>query len=434
MKYNNIFQNKIGIIGLGYVGLPLAVEFSKKFKVFGYDSNIEKIKNLIKKKNIPEIDKKNLKQLNLIKVSNNAKILKSCDIYIITVPTPIYKNKKPDLRMLLRATKTVGKFLKPKNIVIFESTVYPGTTEEICIPLLEKISKLKLFNKLENYKNQYFWCGYSPERINPSDRTHLLTKTNKLVSGSNKEISEFLKFFYKKIIKASVILTPNIKVAETSKILENAQRDINIALMNEISIICKKLGINTLDVIKAAGTKWNFEKFYPGLVGGHCIGVDPYYMAYKAKKLKVKSELIIRGRKINERMPYYIANLFLKKINKISTEPKKKILIMGVTFKENCPDVRNSKVVDIYKSLRKNKNLTIDLYDPIASEKDFKKLYKTKLKKRIYNNYYDGAIIAVRHLLFKKIGLNKIKKYLKKKYILFDLKSLFPKNRTNFRL
>ncbi len=434
MKYNNVFKNKIGVIGLGYVGLPLAVEFSKKFQVYGYDTNKSKIKNLVNKVKISEIDQKNFKQINSIKISNNPKALKKCDIFIITVPTPIFHNKKPDLRMLLQATKTVGKLLKPKDLVIFESTVFPGTTEDICIPILEKKSKLKLFDKSKKFDNNFFWCGYSPERINPSDRSHLLPKTNKLVSGSNHEVSYFLKKLYRKIIHASVITTPNIKVAEASKILENVQRDLNIALMNEVSKIYNKLGINTLDVINAAGTKWNFEKFYPGLVGGHCIGVDPYYMAHKAKKLKAKCQLILGGRKINDEMPKYIARKFSEKIKKLPTKEKKKILIMGVTFKENCPDIRNSKVVDLYKVLKKDKKLIIDLYDPIANENDFKKLYKLKLIKNLDPNQYDGVIIAVRHRIFKNIGFKKIKTFLKNKFVLFDLKSLFPKNKKSFNL
>jgi len=434
MKFKNIFKNKIGIIGLGYVGLPLAIEFSKKFKVYGYDLKKDRITNLKKANNIPEIEQKNLKLFKSIKFTNNSRDLKKCDIYIITVPTPIFANKNPDLRMLLLATKTIGKMLKHKDIVIFESTVFPGTTEDICIPILEKNSKLKLFKKKRKIENGYFWCGYTPERINPSDRTHLLQKTNKLVSGSSLEVSNFLKILFKKIIKASVVITPNIKVAEASKILENVQRDLNIALMNEVSIVFNKIGINTIDVIKAAGTKWNFEKFYPGLVGGHCIGVDPYYMAYKAKKIKAKCDLILGGREINEQMPKYIANKFLSKINKIKNKDKKKVLIMGVTFKENCPDVRNSKIVDIINILKKDKKLNLDLYDPIANEKEFNSLYNLGLKKEIMYNSYDGIIIAVRHLAFKKIGLKKIKSYLKKDSILFDIKSTFPKGNADFSL
>ena len=372
MRTKNFYKNKIGIIGLGYVGLPLAVEFSKKFDVIGFDNNKKKISNIIKKKNIPEILRKDQKQLNSFKVTSEKKILKNCNIFIVTVPTPIHKNNKPDLSLLIKATIDVSKILKSGDLVIFESTVYPGTTEEICIPILEKNSKLKLNNETKKIQKNTFFCGYSPERINPTDRTHLLPNTNKIVSGSSKKVSNFLKKLYKTIVKAKVHSASSIKVAEASKMIENVQRDLNIALINELSIIFNKIGIKTLDVLKAAGTKWNFSTFYPGLVGGHCIGVDPYYMAHKAKLLKVKSDLILGGRKINDYMPIYVGKKFIKKLTLLKNKKqKKKILIMGITFKENCPDVRNSKVMEIYKYLKK-RNLQIDLYDPVANEDEFK--------------------------------------------------------------
>lgn len=434
MNTRSFYKNRIAIVGLGYVGLPLAIEFSKKFDVIGFDINKKKISNLIKRKNIYEILKKNQKKIRNFKVTNKIKFLKQCNIYIITVPTPIHKNNKPDLRLLIKATSDVSKILKRGDLVIFESTVYPGTTEEICIPILEKNSKLKLDCNATKSEQNIFFCGYSPERINPTDRTHLLPNTNKIVSGSSKKVLNFLKKFYKTIIKAKVYSTPNIKVAEASKMIENVQRDLNIALMNELSIIFDKLGIKTLDVLKAAATKWNFSTFYPGLVGGHCIGVDPYYMAHKAKLLKVKSELILGGRKINDYMPYYVGKKFIKKLSLAkSTKQKKRVLIMGITFKENCPDVRNSKVMEIYKYLKK-RNLQLDLYDPVANEEEFEKLYKKKLIKKIKNNFYDGIIISVRHLNFLRLGFKKIKKFGKNDSIVFDLKSLFPDNISDFSL
>ena len=438
-KYMNkkiFFKNKIGVIGLGYVGLPLAVEFSKKFKVVGYDLDYNKIKNIKKRKNINEINKKDYHRLKSIKLTNDKNLLRSCNIFIITVPTPVHKNNKPDLSMLIKATKSVAKIIKSGDLVIFESTVYPGTTEEVCVPILEKISKLKLLNDEKNEFNNdsYFFCGYAPERINPHDRTHLLPNTNKIVCGSSKKSTLFIKRLYKTIIKKKVFAAANIKVAEASKMIENVQRDLNIALINELSIIFNKLGIKTLDVLNAAGTKWNFSKFYPGLVGGHCIGVDPYYMAHKAKLLKVKSELILGGRKINDKMPAYTGKKFISYLNKKNKSNfKKRVLIMGVTFKENCPDVRNSKVMDLYKYL-KSKKIYVDLYDPVANIDEFEKLYKTRLIKKIRSNFYDGILISVRHLKFVKLGFKKIKKFAKKDSIVFDLKSIFPKEKTDFSL
>ncbi len=437
MKKLNFYNNKIGIIGLGYVGLPLALEFSKKFQVVGYDISLDKINNIKKRKNISEIPRKKYSQLNSIKLTNNISLLKTCNIFIITVPTPVHKNNKPDLSLLIKATHGIAKILKHEDLIIFESTVYPGTTEEICIPILEKISKLKLLSdKKSNLKNKpFFLCGYAPERINPTDRTHSLPDTNKIVSGSTIRTAKFLKKLYKIIIRAKVVMVDTIKIAEASKMLENVQRDLNIALINELSIIYNKLGIKTLDVLKAAGSKWNFATFYPGLVGGHCIGVDPYYMAYKAKQMKVKSDLILGGRKINDSMSNYVGKKFLsilKKKNK-SKNKKKRLLIMGITFKENCPDVRNSKIVDLYRFLRKRK-ITVDLFDPIANYKDLKKLYGLNLIKKINRNTYDGIIIAVRHLKFAKIGIKKIRNFSKNNSTIFDLKSLFPEEKTDFSL
>jgi len=436
MKQLSLFDNKIAILGLGYIGLPLLVEFSKKFSVIGFDINLNRIKKLKKRINIPEIHTKDYRYLKNISLTNNKYLLKSCNIFIIAVPTPIYQNKKPDLRSLISATKIVASLLKPKDLVIYESTVYPGTLEEICIPLLEKISKLvslKDVNKLKlKNHNNFFSYGYSSERINPSDRTHVLKNVNKIVAGSTINVTKFMKKFYKSIIKAKIYNVKNIKTAEASKMLENIQRDLNIALMNEVSIIFHKMGINTLDVINAASTKWNFASFYPGLVGGHCISVDPYYMSYKAKKIGIKSKLITSGRMINDNMAKYVSKVFLSQLKQVR-RTKKKVLIMGITFKENCEDIRNSKIVDLYKYISK-KDISVDIYDPIANLSEVKKMYNLTLIKRISNNTYDGIIIAVRHLKFKSLGLKKIKTFCKKDSVIFDLKSLFYNQKTNFSL
>ena len=324
-----------------------------------------------------------------LKVSNNISFLKECNIFIVTVPTPLLKNNNPDLNMLINATKIISKIIKPKDLIIFESTVFPGTTEEICIPIIEKLSKLKLYNK--NLKTNNFFLFWLFTRENkPTDKTHTVYNTNKIVSGNDVRVTKFIKNLYQKIIKAKVFAAKSIKVAEASKMIENIQRDLNIALINELSIIFNKQGIKTLDVLKAASTKWNFSEFYPGLVGGHCIGVDPYYMAYKAKKLNVKSDLILGGRKINDKMPFYVAKKFFNSLKKLKSKKRiKKILIMGVTFKENCPDVRNSKVMDIYNYLNKKK-LKIDLFDPVANSKEFFSIYKKRLSKKLKSNKYDG--------------------------------------------
>jgi UDP-N-acetyl-D-galactosamine dehydrogenase len=327
MAQQIFFNNRIAVLGLGYVGLPLAIEFSRKFNVVGYDINLNKIKNLKKKINIPEISKNDYHYLDRVTFTRKKNLLKSCNIFIITVPTPIYPNKKPDLRPLTNATEVVANLLKPKDLVIYESTVYPGTLEEICLPRLEKISKLKCLKddselKLKKTEN-YFTCGYSSERMNPSDRTHILKNVNKVVAGSTKETAIFMKKLYQSIISANVYVVKNIKTAEASKMLENIQRDLNIALMNEVSIIFNKMGIKTTDVINAAATKWNFSTYYPGLVGGHCIGVDPYYMSFKAKKIGVNSKLITNGRIVNDNMAKYVSKNFLDQLKKKNKKKKK---------------------------------------------------------------------------------------------------------------
>ena len=400
----------LGIIGLGYVGLPLAYEFSKYFTVIGFDVNIRRIKEL--RENFDENNEINFQELKNSKISYsfNPDDLKKCDIFIITVPTPVLKNKKPDLKPLKNSSSLVAKYLKKKSIVIYESTVFPGCTEEVCVPILSKISGLR-------YNIDYF-CGYSPERINFGDKKHTLTSIKKLTSGSNLKTAEIVNKLYSKIIKAGTYKAKSIKVAETAKVIENTQRDLNIALINEFSMIFDKLNIKTQDVLNAALTKWNFLNFSPGLVGGHCIGVDPYYLTYKSKKIGHNPKLILSGRKINDEMPKYIANKIVKKLNKRS-----KILFMGATFKNDIPDYRNSKALTLYRLLKKF--CMVDIYDPLIDSSKFFKDEKIMMIKKFKMNYYDAIVISVKHKKIEEMGLGKISKYGKKNFLLFDILDLF---------
>ena len=416
---------KIGVIGLGYIGLPLAVEFGKYFNVVGYDKNETRIKDL--KRSIDysnELSSKYINSSKKLTFTLNSNDLKRCNFFIIAVPTPIYSNKKPDLRLIKEAIKIVSKFLKKKDFVIFESTFYPGATEEYCVPLLEKYSKLKL--------NKDFFVGYCPERINPGDKKNSLTNINKLVSGSNKYSLKIIKNLYMQIIKAKVFDTSSIKIAEAAKIIENTQRDVNIALMNEISKIFNKLNIDTNEVLDAASTKWNFLPFKPGLVGGHCISVDPHYLSFISEVNKVDSKIIKTSRLINNSVPKYIVRNLINQIKNKKNYQDIKILIMGITFKENCSDIRNSKSLEIYQLLIKKK-FRIDIYDPNVNKinNNFNNL---KIIKKPKQNYYDVILITVKHDIFKKIGINKIKKYGKTQSLIYDLKSLFDKKYSDFRL
>jgi UDP-N-acetyl-D-glucosamine/UDP-N-acetyl-D-galactosamine dehydrogenase len=411
----------IGVMGLGYVGLPLLVEFSKKYNSIGYDQDNKRILELNKNYDRTlQIKNKDLKQ---IIVSNSLDDLKKCNIYIVTVPTPIYKNKKPNLSYLVSASTKLSLILKKKDIVIFESTVFPGCTENICGKILEKKSKLKL--------NVDFFLGYSPERISPGETTRNIKNITKIVSGSTGAISVKVNKLYKSIIKRTY-LAKNIKIAEAAKVIENTQRDLNIALVNELSKIFSKLNIETNEVLKAASTKWNFNTYSPGIVGGHCIGVDPYYLTYISKKNGYNPNVILAGRKINDGMGNYISSNFIKllkkkKINKINN----KILILGLTFKENCPDIRNSKVFDIIKNLE-NKKYQVDVYDPWVNAKT-NNIQNIKLIKKIKLKYYDGIIYAVKHNCFKKLN-NNIKNFCKKTNVIFDLKNSLKKNNRDFVL
>ena len=415
-------MKKIAVIGLGYVGFPLAFEFSKKYDLTGFDiskKRISELKNGIDK--TEEYSKNQILDLKLF-LSNDEKDLINQDFYIITVPTPLKKNNKPDLSPLKSASKIVGKHISKGSIIIYESTVYPGCTEEDCIPVLEKYSNLKY--------NVDFFCGYSPERINPGDKKRKLTDIIKVVSGSNKEVTKIIDNLYKSIIKAGTYVAESIKVAEASKIIENVQRDVNISLMNEFALIFEKLNIDTKEVLDAASTKWNFLKFKPGLVGGHCIGIDPYYLAYKATKNGYKPKVLLNGRKVNNSIPRSIVISIEKKARQIKLDIRSsKILILGVTFKENCSDVRNSRVIDLINEFKKIcTNLSI--HDSYADKEILKKEYGVKLLNQI-GEKYDIIVLAVAHKNYLKIDFNKI---LNKKHILYDVKSVLPKNISTLRL
>ena len=422
-KENNsqlsIVNSKIAVIGLGYVGLPLAHAFSSKYEVVGFDISKWRIDELssgydrtleLSSEQVNEAIK------NGMKFTLDTNDIKDCNIYIVTVPTPIDKNKRPDLTPLIKASETVGKVLKKGDIVIYESTVYPGATEEDCVPVLEKFSNLKF--------NTDFFCGYSPERINPGDKEHTVTKILKVTSGSTPEIGKKVDELYASIITAGTHLAPTIKVAEAAKVIENSQRDINIAFVNELAIIFNKLGINTNDVLEAAGTKWNFLPFKPGLVGGHCIGVDPYYLTHKAQSIGYNPEIILAGRRLNDNMGIYVANqvikLMIKKGHKIEGS---KVLVLGITFKENCPDIRNSRVIDVIEEL-KEFGCNIDIYDPWADTKEVKHEYGLELidngELKIEN--YDALVLAVAHEEFKK--LNSQLSNINSKLVKFDIKSI----------
>jgi len=426
MNINNI---KLSVIGLGYVGLPLAVEFGKYMPIIGFDINQNRIKDL--KSNIDntlELSEEEIIESNGLSFTSNIDNLKECNTYIVTVPTPIDKANLPDLSPLKSACHSIGKILKKNDVVIFESTVYPGTTEEICVPILEESSKL-VFNK-------DFYAGYSPERINPGDKVHTIANIKKITSGSTPEITEFVDQIYSIIVKAGTYKVDSIKVAEAAKVIENTQRDLNIALMNELSLIFNKLEINTQEVLKAAGTKWNFLNFQPGLVGGHCIGVDPYYLTYKAQEVGYEPEIILAGRKLNDSMADNIANRFLNAVKASASKEAcdLNILVMGMTFKENCPDIRNSKVIDLIYHLKKYSN-SIDIYDPWVQSSDIKNLKQEfSFVNAPERNKYDGIIIAVAHENFINLGISKIRSFGNDKYIIFDVKYCFSQEETDLRL
>lgn len=424
MKINNI---KLAIVGLGYVGLPLAIEFGKKIRTIGFDKNPKRINQLLNgfDKNL-EVSKREIDKSINLNLTSNIKDLQDSNCYIITVPTPIKQNKSPDLRLLKQAFDLISKILKKNDIVILESTVYPGTTEEICVPILEKGSRLKF--------NEDFFCGYSPERINPGDNIYKLKDIIKITSGSNQMIAKLIDSLYKEIISAGTYMVKSIKIAEAAKVIENVQRDLNIALVNELAIIFNKLKIDTNSVLDAAGTKWNFQKFKPGLVGGHCIGIDPYYLAHKSIEIGYFPKVILSGRSLNESIPKYVSSQFIKKLKSNYVNiTNAKVLIMGLTFKENCPDHRNSLVINLINHLKKYK-LTLDIHDPWIDIKEIKNIYGLSVCKKIKKKKYDGIIIAVSHQSFFDLGIKNIRKLLKRNGIIYDLKSMFHYNDTDLRL
>lgn len=420
---------KIGVIGLGYVGLPLAVEFAKKKNVIGFDIDSNRISQLNNDfDRTLEVSEKELKASKNLIFSSNIENLAGCNCFIITVPTPIDDANQPNLRPLFEASKIVGNILKNGDLVIYESTVYPGATEEDCSPILEKYSGLTL--------NKDFFLGYSPERINPGDKEHTLSQIMKITSGSTPEIANFVDDLYSSIIDAGTHKASSIKVAEAAKVIENTQRDVNIALINELSLIFNKLEIDTEEVLEAAGTKWNFLPFRPGLVGGHCIGVDPYYLTKKAESVGYNPEIILAGRKMNDSMSSYIVQQSIKSINDLGIKVlESNFLIMGITFKENCPDTRNSKVVDIVDELVYEGVSSVDIYDPWID------LNKNSINSSISNiidhpktNFYDCIILAVAHQEFIDMGIETIKTFGKKESVIYDLKFMFPSHETNLRL
>ena len=418
---------KIGIIGLGYVGLPLALEFAKKRQVIGFDISSKRIRDLkLGIDKTKEVTKKKLIKSKKLFLTNNKKHLEKANCYIVTVPTPINKLRKPDLTPLLQASKMIGSVLKKNDIIIYESTVYPGCTEEKCVPILEKYSKLKF--------NTDFYCGYSPERNNPGDKKNKISNIKKVTSGSNKKTALLIDSLYNEIIIAGTHKASSIRVAEASKVIENTQRDLNIAYMNELSNILYRLDIDFNEVLKAAKTKWNFLPFRPGLVGGHCIGVDPYYLIHKSQNSGYNPTVISSARYLNDKMGDIAANRFIKKMksNSIKLE-NSRILIMGLTFKENCPDLRNAGIFNVITKLKKKKCI-LDFYEPLASEIEIKKIYGKKPIKKLISGKYDGIIIAVAHKYLKKMGIEKIIRLGKKNHLIFDLKSIFPKNYNSFNL
>ena len=423
----NINKLKIAVIGLGYVGLPLAVEFGKQHSVVGFDINASRIAALMAgTDHTLEVSDEELAVAIHLRYSSDIQTLKDCNFFIVTVPTPIDSSKQPDLTPLITASKAIGSLLKKDDIVVYESTVYPGATEEVCVPVLEEVSGLIL--------NQDFYAGYSPERINPGDKEHRVTNILKVTAGSTPEIADFVDEVYNLIITAGTHKAPSIRVAEAAKVIENTQRDVNIALINELAVIFNKMGIDTEAVLKAAGTKWNFLPFRPGLVGGHCIGVDPYYLTHKAQAIGHNPEIILAGRRLNDSMGEYVVTQLVKTMIKKRIQIEgAKVLVLGLSFKENCPDVRNTKVIDIVHELQKY-NVEIDVHDPWIDANEAKREYSITPISQPLSKQYDGIIIAVAHEQFIKMGIEKIRALGKDNHVIYDLKYLFTKEDTDIRL
>jgi UDP-N-acetyl-D-galactosamine dehydrogenase len=418
-------MKNIAVIGLGYVGLPLAVEFGKKRPTVGFDINRKRISELqAGKDRTNEVEPEEFKKTTQLTYTNSLEGIKDCNIFIITVPTPIDNYKSPDLAPLKKASETVGKVLKSGDIVIYESTVFPGCTEDICVPILEKESEMQF--------NQDFFCGYSPERINPGDKQHRLSTIKKVTSGSTPEIADEVDELYGSIIEAGTHKASSIKVAEAAKVIENAQRDLNIAFVNELALIFDKMEIDTLEVLEAAGTKWNFLPFRPGLVGGHCISVDPYYLTHKAESLGYHPEVILAGRRINDNMGLYVAGKIIKLMSKKDNPIyNSRILMLGITFKENCPDIRNSRVIDIIRELQ-GFGAQVDVYDPEADPEEVQEEYGIRLKDTPDgSSKYNAIVLAVGHSAFKKLAIEDLKNG---KTVVYDIKGFFDKEKVDARL
>ncbi|MCU7871556.1 MAG: Vi polysaccharide biosynthesis UDP-N-acetylglucosamine C-6 dehydrogenase TviB [Candidatus Thiodiazotropha sp. (ex Lucinoma borealis)] len=423
----NLGEVHIGVLGLGYVGLPLAVEFGKKYPTIGLDINEARVEELKAGRDSSlEVDPAELKQIPYLSYTSNLDDLKPCNIFVVTVPTPINEHKQPDLTPLIGASHALGKVLKPGDIVIFESTVYPGATEEVCVPIMEADSGLKF--------NQDFYVGYSPERINPGDKEHRLPTIKKVTSGSTPEVADFVDELYRSIITAGTHKASSIKVAEAAKVIENTQRDVNIALINELALIFNRLGIDTLEVLEAAGSKWNFLPFRPGLVGGHCIGVDPYYLTHKAQSIGYQPEIILAGRRLNDGMGAYVVHSVIKMMMKRGTATNNsKALVLGLTFKENCPDLRNTRVVDIVTEF-KDYGAQVDVYDPWVSPDEAEHEYGLRPIPELKEGEYDAVILAVAHREFQAMGSDKIRALCKENGVLFDVKNILPVEDVDARL
>jgi UDP-N-acetyl-D-glucosamine/UDP-N-acetyl-D-galactosamine dehydrogenase len=418
---------RLAVVGLGYVGLPLAVEFGKRFETIGFDVKPERIAQLRAGRDTTlEVTREELKSAKQLSFTTELADLKRCRVFIVTVPTPIDSYKRPDLTPLVRASESVGKVLRRGSIVIYESTVYPGCTEEVCVPILERESGLKF--------NQDFFAGYSPERINPGDKEHRLTTIRKVTSGSTPEVAELVDKLYASIVKAGTHRASSIRVAEAAKVIENTQRDVNIALINELALIFNRLNIDTEEVLAAAGSKWNFLPFKPGLVGGHCIGVDPYYLTHKAQEIGYHPEMILAGRRLNDNMALYVAAQIMQRMTAKRIHVKgARVLVLGATFKENCPDVRNSKVIDVIRELTKH-GARVDVHDPWADAAEVRHEYGLKLTRELKRNYYDVAVLAVAHRQFRELGARGVRRLCRRPHVLYDVKHLFPAAQVDGRL
>ena len=418
---------RIGVIGLGYVGLPLAVEFGKRYDTTGFDVRLERIAELKRgRDHTLEAEPRELRAATHLRFSADLKDLKRCQVYIVTVPTPINEHKQPNLTPLERASDSVGQVLKRGDIVIYESTVYPGCTEEICVPILERVSGLRF--------NRDFFAGYSPERINPGDRQHRLPTIRKVTSGSTPAVARFVDKLYASIITVGTHAASSIRVAEAAKVIENTQRDVNIALINELAMIFNRLGLDTQEVLEAAGSKWNFLPFRPGLVGGHCIGVDPYYLTHKAQQIGYHPEMILAGRRINDNMALYVAGEVVRLMTAKRIHVKSsRVLVMGLAFKENCPDLRNSKVADVVKELEKY-GATVDVWDPWVSVKEARHEYGIKLVSKPKRGQYDGIVIAVAHREFQAMKPVELRRLARRKHVIYDIKYVYKRQETDGRL